>query len=352
VAQTPPPTADLSPLIQKGLDSRSEIAALQAQVDAAEAEVKLKLAALDKCRVDLSNTIIRSPVDGVVIDRSVDVGQTVAASLQAPTLFTIAQDLHKMQVSTAVDEADIGRIKAGQKARFSVDAFGGRKFAGTVTQIRKLGTTVQNVVTYEVIISADNHDLDLLPGMTADVEIELLKLSQVLAVANGALRFAPSEASGEVSGGSPLPGTARAAGGPPDGNGPDPAQRVKSYAEQLDLSESQQAKMVQLFQQMGQKMMAARGAAPAHPGGGAGALREKVRKATRTAIARILSPEQLERYETLEAERQSKQGTLWHLDSNGRLLVTPVKLGASDTTHTEISGPGIAAGMQVIGGME
>jgi Spy/CpxP family protein refolding chaperone len=171
-------------------------------------------------------------------------------------------------------------------------------------------------------------------------------------VANGALRFTPPEGAAAGAGDGPLPGTARAAGGPPGGNGPDPAQRVKSYAEQLDLSESQQAKMVQLFQQMGRKMMAALGAAPAHPGGGAGAQREKVRKATRTAIARILSPEQLERYEALEAERQSKQGTLWHLDSNGRLLVTPVKLGASDATHTEISGPGIAAGMQVIGGME
>jgi HlyD family secretion protein len=257
-----------------------------------------------------------------------------------------------MQVSTSVDEADIGRIKEGQRARFSVDAFGTRKFAGTVTQIRKLGITVQNVVTYEVIISADNRDLDLLPGMTADVEIELLKKPQVLTVANSALRFAPPEGAGEVSGGGPLPGTARAAGGPFGGKGPDPARRIESYAEQLGLSESQQAEMVQIFHQMGRKMMAARGAAPGPPGGGAGAQREKVRKATRTAIARILSPDQLEQYEALEAERQSEQGTLWRLDSRGRLMAMPVKLGASDASHTEISGPGIEAGMQVIGGME
>jgi HlyD family secretion protein len=332
--------------------SRAVLAIAKASVKEAEAEVKLKQAALDKCNVDLSNTIIRSPVDGVVIDRSVDVGQTVAASLSAPTLFTIAQDLHKMQVSTSVDEADIGRIKEGQKARFSVDAFGTRKFAGKVAQVRKLGTTVQNVVTYEVIISADNGDLDLLPGMTADVEIELLKKPQVLTVANSALRFTPPEGAAAGAGHGPPPGTARAAGAPVGGRGPDPAQRVKSYAEQLGLSASQQAEMVKIFQQMGQKMMAARGAPPGPPGGGAGAQRDKVRKATRTAIARILSADQLERYEALEAERQSKRGTLWRQDAKGRLLAMAVTLGTSDATHTEISGPGIEAGLQVIGGLE
>jgi HlyD family secretion protein len=331
--------------------SRADLAIAKASVKEAEAEVKLKQASLDKCKVDLSNTIIRSPVDGVVIDRSVDVGQTVAASLSAPTLFTIAQDLHKMQVSASVDEADIGRIKVGQKARFGVDAFGTRKFTGAVTQIRKLGVTVQNVVTYEVIISADNGDLDLLPGMTADVDIELLNKPQVLAVANSALRFEPPGGAAKVAGGGPLVSMARAAGDPPGGNGPDPAQHVKSYAGQLGLSQSQQAEMVRVFKQMGQKMMAAQGAAPGHPGGGAGAQREKFRKATRTAIARILSADQLAQYEALEAERQSKQGTLWRLDSGGHLLPLPVTLGTSDATHTEISGPGIEAGMQVIGGL-
>ncbi|ETR72446.1 MAG: Efflux transporter, RND family, MFP subunit precursor [Candidatus Magnetoglobus multicellularis str. Araruama] len=147
----------------------------KAGIKEAEANVRLKEASLDKRKVDLENTIIRSPVNGVVIDRSVDVGQTVAVSLSAPTLFTIAQDLHKMQVSTSVDEADIGRIKMGQSARFTVDAFGSKKFWGEVSQIRKLGKTVQNVVTYEVIISAENPKLRLMPGMTADVSIELKK---------------------------------------------------------------------------------------------------------------------------------------------------------------------------------
>jgi HlyD family secretion protein len=251
-----------------------------------------------------------------------------------------------------VDEADIGRIKEGQTARFNVDAFGTRKFFGNVTQIRKLGATVQNVVTYEVIISADNGDLNLLPGMTADVEIVLLEKPQVLAVANSALRFTPPEDTRNSSGGGLLQGTAQAAGGEAGGKRPDPAALVKTYAEGLNLSESQQAEMMKVFQQMGQKMKAVRGTAPPGPGGGTGALREKMRKANQAAIARILNPDQLERFEALEAERQSKRGTLWRLDTEGRPQAVPVVLGASDASHTEISGRGIEAGMQVISGRE
>lgn len=333
--------------------SRAALAIAKASIKEAEAEVKLRAAALDKCRVDLSNTIIRSPVDGVVIDRSVDVGQTVAASLQAPTLFTIAQDLHEMQVSASVDEADIGRIRSGQTAHFSVDAFGTRKFTGEVAQIRKLGVTVQNVVTYEVIISADNDDLNLLPGMTADVEIELLKKPQVLTVANAALRFTPPEDARKSAGGSFLQGSAQAAGGPVGGKRPDPAARIKVLSEALNLSESQQAEMEKVFQQMGQKMRAARQAAPMGPGGGGGGpKRDKMRKATQAAMTRILDPHQLEKYNALEAERQAKRGTLWRLDGEGNLQPLPVILGASDASHTEISGRGVEVGMEVIRGLD
>ena len=122
---------------------------------------------LDRARVDLARTTIRAPIDGVVIKRAVDRGQTVAASLEAPEMFTIAQDLRRMEVHAKIDEADIGRIRVGQRAAFTVDSYPGRSFAGKVIQIRKAHEVVQNVVTYTVLVSAENPDLALLPGMTA-----------------------------------------------------------------------------------------------------------------------------------------------------------------------------------------
>ena len=163
----------------------------EAQLKTAEAQVRQKKAALDQAQVDLDHTLIRAPVDGVVVSRNVDVGQTVAASLQAPTLFTIAQDLTQMQVDTNVDEADVGRIRLGQGATFTVDSFPGRTFSGEVVQIRKAPQVVQNVVTYDVVISAQNRELKLLPGMTANVRIVVDQKPSVLKVPNAALRFRP-----------------------------------------------------------------------------------------------------------------------------------------------------------------
>ena len=155
------------------------------------AQVKQREAALQQAQVDLDRTVIRAPVNGVVVSRAVDVGQTVAASLQAPTLFTIAQDLTKMQVETSVDEADIGRIKVEDRATFTVDAFPGETFSGTVTQIRKAALIVQNVVTYIVVIAVDNPGGRLLPGMTANVKLVVAEKPSVLKVSNAALRFRP-----------------------------------------------------------------------------------------------------------------------------------------------------------------
>jgi HlyD family secretion protein len=132
-------------------------------------------------------------VDGIVIERAVDVGQTVAASLQAPKLFTIAQDLRKMQVETSVDEADIGRIQVSQQTAFTVDAFPGHEFAGRVKQVRKAPLTVQNVVTYTVVISAENPELKLFPGMTANVKILVEQCPAAVKVPNSALRFRLAE---------------------------------------------------------------------------------------------------------------------------------------------------------------
>ena len=141
----------------------------EAQLKGAEAAVRQKRATLQQAQVNLEYTFIRAPVDGVVISRNVDVGQTVAASLQAPTLFTIAQDLTKMQIDTNVDEADIGRTQVGQRVTFTVDSFPTETFNGQVVQIRKASRTVQNVVTYNVVIAVSNPDLKLLPGLTANV---------------------------------------------------------------------------------------------------------------------------------------------------------------------------------------
>jgi HlyD family secretion protein len=162
-----------------------------AELKASEAAVHQAEAALQQARVDLAHTTIEAPIDGVVISRSVDVGQTVAASLQAPVLFVIANDLTRMQVNASVDEADVGRVRPGQQVSFRVDAFPERSFEGRVEQVRLQPTTVQNVVTYNAIISVDNPRQLLLPGMTATVSVVVSRADDVLRVPAAALRFRP-----------------------------------------------------------------------------------------------------------------------------------------------------------------
>ncbi len=160
----------------------------RAQLEAAEAQVKQKQAALVQTQVDLDHTYIRAPVDGVVVSRNVDVGQTVAASLQAPTLFLIAQDLTKMQVDTNVDEADIGRVGLDQQATFTVDSYPGQTFRGRVVQVRQAPQVVQNVVTYNTVVAVANPELQLKPGMTANVKILVARRDNVMLVPNAAFR--------------------------------------------------------------------------------------------------------------------------------------------------------------------
>jgi HlyD family secretion protein len=160
----------------------------EAQLTAAQAQVRQKQAALDQAQVDLNNTFIRAPVDGVVVSRNVDVGQTVAASLQAPTLFLIAQDLTKMQVDTNVDEADVGRVALEQDASFTVDSFPGQVFRGRVVQVRQAPQVIQNVVTYDTVIAVPNPEFKLKPGMTANVKILVARREDALLVSNAAFR--------------------------------------------------------------------------------------------------------------------------------------------------------------------
>ena len=174
------------------------VSAAQAQVTQAAAQVQQKDAAVKVAQTNLNYTTINAPIDGTVIARSVDVGQTVAASLQAPTLFTIAQDLTKMQVYAATDESDVGMIKPGQVVSFKVDAFPKDTFTGKVSQVRMNATTVQNVVTYNTIIDFDNPELKLFPGMTAYISIPVANAQNVMRVPNGALRYKPDMTADQI----------------------------------------------------------------------------------------------------------------------------------------------------------
>lgn len=178
-------------LASQQLSPQSDLDTAQANRDAAAASVEQGEAALNQALTNLSYTKIRSPIAGVVVDRQYDVGQTVAASFQAPTLFTIAQDLTKMQVLTNIDEADIGRVLEGQEASFTVDAFPERPFSGRVAQIRLSPQTVQNVVTYPVLLDVSNPEGKLRPGMTANVQVPVETRKDALRVPNAALRFRP-----------------------------------------------------------------------------------------------------------------------------------------------------------------
>lgn len=173
--------------------ARAQLHVAHSLVAANQAQVQQSAAALQSALIDLHNTKITAPVNGVVVSRNVDVGQTVAASLSAPTLFLIAQDLTKMQVDTNVSEADVGRVRVNQPATFTVDAYPGRTFTGNVTQIRQAPINVANVITYDAVIGISNTDLKLFPGMTANVKILVNQRSHVLRVPNAALRYQPSE---------------------------------------------------------------------------------------------------------------------------------------------------------------
>ena len=181
-------------LFTRKTSSQADLDQAMANLHTAEANVKIKQGALDKARADLEHCTITSPIDGVVISRSVDVGQTVAASLQAPVIFAIANDLTKMQIDANVAEADVGVVKIDQNVDFTVDAFPMETFRGKVVQVRNAPITVQNVVTYDTVIGVSNPELKLKPGMTANVSIIIAQKDDVLQIKNAALRYRPPNA--------------------------------------------------------------------------------------------------------------------------------------------------------------
>lgn len=188
-------------LIKNGYVAQSDVDAAEVAHDSAltqqkstEAQIQQQKGALSVAETNLGYTTIVSPVRGVVISRNIDAGQTVAASFQTPTLFTIAEDLTKMQIDTSVDESDVARARVGQVATFTVDAYPEKTFTGEVAQVRNAATVTQNVVTYDVVIKVDNKELLLKPGMTANVAIQIEKVSGVLKIPNAALRYRPAQA--------------------------------------------------------------------------------------------------------------------------------------------------------------
>ena len=219
----------------------AQVNASQAAVTQASAQVQQRKAAVDVAQTNLDHTIIMAPIDGTVINRSVDVGQTVAASLQAPTLFTIAQDLTKMQVYAKTDESDVGNIRPGQKVTFKVDAFPKDTFNGEVVQVRMNATTVQNVVTYDTIIEFSNPDMKLFPGMTAYVSIPVAEAKDVLKVPNGALRFKPEMKPEELKALYEKYGFGQGAGGQGNAQNAQNAQAAPAAAQPADATQSAQA---------------------------------------------------------------------------------------------------------------
>jgi HlyD family secretion protein len=193
------PTQQLDTARATSQSADAAVGAAKAQVTQAGAQVQQKQAAVTVAQTNLDHSTIRSPIDGTVIARSVDVGQTVAASLQAPTLFTIAQDLTKMQVYVSTDESDVGTVQAGQDVTFKVDAFPKDSFKGKVSAVRLNATTVQNVVTYTTVVDFDNPEMKLFPGMTAYVTVPVATATDVVKVPNGALRFTPDLTADQIA---------------------------------------------------------------------------------------------------------------------------------------------------------
>jgi HlyD family secretion protein len=337
-------------LVAREFVSPADLDRAQAQFDLAQAEaasaravVAQRAAQLASARVDLARTEIRAPVDGVVIKRSVDVGQTVAASLQAPELFVIARDLRDMQVETSIDEADVGRIRPGQRATFTVDAFPGRSFAGEVRQVRKAAQTVQNVVTYTVLVSAANPDGHLLPGMTANVRIVTETRDSVLKVANAALRFRPP---GEAAAAAP-------AAEPPAAPGGGQMQQLRQrLVAELKLDDAQAARVQAIFEQLRGRLAALRDLPEEARAKAAATARAEMR----ASVEEILRPEQKALFAEILAEAGGRGGPggggrIWVL-ADGRPRAIEVRTGLTDGTATEVSGAGVVEGLEVIVGQQ
>jgi HlyD family secretion protein len=345
--------------------SQAAFQVAEAQFKAAEAAVRNKQAALDQARLDLAHSEIRAPVNGVVISRAIDVGQTVAASLQAPTLFTIAEDLTRMQVEAAVDEADVGRLRESMAATFTVDAFPGQTFRGEIVQIRKAPQVVQNVVTYTTVIAVSNPDGKLMPGMTANVRIQVDRKNDVLRVPNAALRFrppgepgaTPAPAASAAQGGAPARRGGSGGGAPGGGGGSaNPAEARETLVRELGLSADQQARLEAIFGEARQAFTALRG--QNLDDRARETQRRRIRGETREKIRAILTPEQRPKYEAIVAAQDGGAGAapetparVYVVGADGKLKPLQIVVGVSDGAYSEVVGGELTPGQEVVVGL-
>jgi HlyD family secretion protein len=350
-------------LSERQLVARSDLDLAQAAMDqasgavrAAQAQIQQQSASTRTTRINLDRTVIRSPVDGVVLTRSIEPGQTVAASLQAPELFTIAEDLGQMKIELSVDEADIGQVRVGQAVSFTADAFADRRFRGTVQQVRLSATNTNNVVTYPVVVSVDNSDGTLLPGLTVNAEIEVSRRDGVLKVSNAALRYKPTGAVAEA-----IEAEAAPQGGGITGD-------LSRVAASMSLDARQQAAFDQALAAI-EARQAARQAAPAEANrvfGGRGPpqrgasgggnipaqMRQRILQRYQQDFSEFsssLDEAQRARWSTAVAELiNARRAPLFEL-VDGKPRQVLVRIGASDGTSTEVSGA-IDAGDVIVTG--
>ena len=314
----------------------------QASVTNAEAGLTQANASLAQSSLDLERTYVRAPISGTVINRAVEIGQTVAASFSAPELFVIAHDLHEMKVEASVDEADVGRLNEGLPTRFTVDAYPDRDFRGRVSQIRKAPAENQSVVTYKVIVTARNDDLSLFPGMTANVEIILGSRDNVLTVPNSALSYAPRGSTADQSqsqGGGPAAGGGGRPGGGGGGGFQTPAQRAEQLAKQLDLDDDQTSKVEEAYQSATQQMQAMFASAAAGGGRPGGDMRQRMMSLfneVNEEIAEMLNPEQRAKFEEMNAMRGGNRQTVYVLDETGQEQRKSIVIGLQDDNQAEV----------------
>ncbi len=328
-----------------GFDSaRADLTMAEAQLQNALAAKEQRVASLESAQIDLERTKIRSPIDGVVIERAVDQGQTVAASLSSPILFNIAQDLTEIQIEANVDEADIGNVKQGNEVSFSVDAFPETEFSGVVRQVRLAPNEANNVVTYTVIVTASNPDRKLLPGMTAIVEIVTGKSENVLRVSNDAIRFKPKAGSAlaqktaSAGGGSGSPTGRRPGGGMMD---------ISQLKTSLGLNDAQalsiESEMKQVFSGMRARFQAG------GEGGDRSAMREQMTQKINAVLKKNLTAEQFRQYQqTRRQAADTRPGQLWIQSDNGEINPVAVRFGISDDNYTQIFSREVRQGSLVV----
>lgn len=336
-----------------GLDADLQVA--RAQLQAVQAQILQREATARQIEVDLRNTEIRSPVSGTVVQRNVELGQTVAASLSAPTLFLIADDLRHMEIAANIDETDVGRIHPGQRVSFTVTAYPGRTFSGAVKQVRLGSQTVQNVVIYTTIISIENPRKELLPGMTANLRVETDTRTDVLRVPNAALRWRPPGVAAET----PAAATVAETGGeqPQQGHGGAGGRVLAALTEamktELALEPAQQQEVDAALQEM-------RAAIGSLRRGADKAARRERMQALRAEFAdrvnAVLTPEQREKFRQIRerlahgrsGSDDTQPGRVYVLGAGGKPEAVPVRLGVSDGAVTEIASGAVQAGREVI----